>query len=158
MRVTDCRAEDGCQEVVRFKTKMDRGGIVEDIVYENITADGIASVFTFNMNALAKTWLPEEFRTRVPPEQGTPVFRNITIRNLKATNCKSAGRLAGLPQSPLHDIRLENVSIEAEDGFTIQHATGVRFTNVKLNGELVPSPLDSGSGITARVDDGAAVR
>lgn len=156
VRVSDCRAEDGCQEVVRFKTKMDRGGIVEDIVYENITADGIASVFTFNMNALAKTWLPEEFRTPVPPEQGTPVFRNITVRNLKATNCKSAGRLVGLPQSPLRDLHLENVSIEAEDGFSIQNATGVHFENVKLNGELVPSPSDSAPKITARTDDNAA--
>ena len=158
VRVSDCRAEDGCQEVVRFKTKMDRGGVVEDIVYENITADGIASVFTFNMNALAKTWLPEEFRTPVPPEQGTPVFRNITVRNLKATNCKSAGRLAGLPQSPLRDLRLENVSIEAADGFSIQNATGLRFTNVNLNGEPVPSPSDSLSKTSARVDDGASPR
>ena len=158
VRVSDCRAEDGCQEVVRFKTKIDRGGLVEDIVYENIVADGIASVFTFNMNALAKTWLPEQFRTPVPPEQGMPIFRNITVRNLKATNCKSAGRMAGLPQSPLRDIRLENVSIEAEDGFSIQNATGLRFTNVKLNGELVPSPSDSTSKTTARADDSATAR
>jgi polygalacturonase len=155
VRVIDCRAEDGCQEVVRFKTKMDRGGVVEDIVYENIFADGIASVFTFNMNALAKTWLPEQFRTPVPPEQGTPVFRNITIRNLKATNCKSAGRLIGLPQSPLRDLRLENISIEAEEGFTIQNAIGVRFDNVKLNGELIPSPADAISKTTARLDSGS---
>ena len=152
VRVTDCRAEDGCQEVVRFKTKMDRGGVVENIVYENITADGITSVFTFNMNALAKTWLPEEFRTPVPPEQGTPVFRNITIRNLKVTNCKSAGRITGLPQSPLRDILLENVSIEAEEGFTIQHAIGVRFENVKWNGKLVASPADSVGRVAARVE------
>jgi len=158
VRVSDCRAEDGCQEVVRFKTKMDRGGVVEDIVYENITADGIASVFSFNMNALTKTWLPEEFRSPVPPEQGTPVFRNITVRNLKATNCKSAGKLAGLPQSPLRDFRLENVSIEAEDGFSIQNATGMHFVNVRLNGELIPSPADSVTPTTARLDDGSGVR
>lgn len=158
VRVTDCRAEDGCLEVVRFKTKMDRGGVVEDILYENITAEGVASVFNFNMNALAKTWLPEPFRTPVPAEQGTPVFRNITVRNLKATNCKSAGKLAGLPQSPLRDLYLENVSIEADDGFFIQNTTGLRFTNVKLNGELIPSPADSTDKPGPRTDEANASR
>ena len=143
VRVSDCRAEDGCQEVVRFKTKMDRGGVVEDIVYENIEADGIASVFNFNMNALAKTWLPEAFRTPVPPEIGTPVFRDITVRNLRATHCQTAGRLVGLPESPLRDLTLENVSIDAASGFTVEHATGLKFVNVRVNGEVVSAPEDT---------------
>jgi hypothetical protein len=110
------------------------------------------------MNALTKIWLPGEFRTPVPAEQGTPVFRNITVRNLKAINCKSAGKLAGLPQSPLRDLHLENVSIEADDGFSVQNAVSMRFTNVRLNGELIPSPSDSVTPTTARLDDGAGVR
>lgn len=148
VRVSDCRADAGCEEIVRFKTKMDRGGVVEDIIYENIVADGARAVFSFNMNALARTWLPEEFRTPVPPEQGTPVFRNITVRNLKATNCRTAGRLVGLPQSPLRSLTLENVSIEAESGFTTENVIGLKFINVRLNGEPVSSPPNSVAGAT----------
>jgi polygalacturonase len=135
VRISNCRADAGCGEVVRFKTRMGRGGVVEDIVYENIVADGIARVFNFNMDAFSTTWLPEEFRAPVPPEKGTPVFRNITVRNLTAKNCVSAGMLIGLPESPLRDLKLENVTIEARRGFTVQNTVGLQFENVILNGK-----------------------
>jgi polygalacturonase len=140
VRISDCRADVGCEEVVRFKTRMGRGGVVEDVIYENITATGAARVFNFNMDAFSTTWLPEEFRTPPPTEQGTPVFRNITVRNLRATGCVAAGRLAGLPESPLRGLRLENVSIEAQRGFIIQHTRDLQFEKVVVNGELVKAP------------------
>jgi exo-poly-alpha-galacturonosidase len=143
VKIYDCKAENGCGEVVRFKTRMGRGGVVEDVLYQNIEADGVRSVFNFNMDAFTSTWLPEEFRTPVPAEKGTPVFRNIQVRNLKAKNCASAGRLVGLSESPLRDIRLENIEIEADSGFTIRNARGLRFQNVKVNGKTVTAPADS---------------
>jgi polygalacturonase len=150
VKIFNCRADNGCGEVVRFKTRMGRGGIVEDVLYENIEADGVRQVFGFNMDAFNTTWLPEQFRAPVPPDKATPVFRNIRIRNLKATNSAAAGRLIGLPQSPLRDLTLENVEIEANNGFTIRNTSGLHFENVKINGKLVPTPRE---GIT---DDGAA--
>ncbi|HVM46531.1 MAG TPA: glycoside hydrolase family 28 protein [Candidatus Acidoferrum sp.] len=143
VRVSACRANNGCSEVVRFKTRMGRGGVVEDVLYENIQAEGVRAVFNFNMDSFGTTWLPEQFRTPVPPEKGTPAFRNIRVRNLKATGCASAGRLVGLPESPLQGLRLENVDIQADSGFTIRYARGLRFDNVKLNGKPVSAPADS---------------
>ena len=145
VRISNCRADSGCGEIVRFKTRMGRGGVVEDIVYENIQAEGIARVVNFNMDALSTMWVPEEFRTAVPPEKATPIFRNITVRNLTATNCVSAGALVGLRASPLRDITLENVSIQATNGFTIRNALGLQFKNVTVNGKTVSAPSDSAS-------------
>ncbi len=150
--IHDCRADHGCGEVVRFKTRMGRGGIVEDVLYDNIVADGVRQVFNFNMDALGTTWLPEEFRTPVPPGKGTPLFRNIAVRNLTATNCGSAGRLVGLAESPLQDLRLVNVDIQAKGGFTIRNVSGLRFENVKLNGRSVTAPADA----LTRPDSGRA--
>jgi polygalacturonase len=143
VRISDCRAENGCGEVVRFKTRMGRGGVVEDILYENIQADGVRSVFNFNMEAFSTTWLPEEFRTPVPPDKATPTFRNITVRNLTAKNCAGAGHMVGLAGSPLRDIRLENVEVQARNPFVIRHALGIQFKNVKVNGKLVDPPLEA---------------
>jgi polygalacturonase len=159
VRISDCRADNGCGEIVRLKTRMGRGGVVEDVLYENIQADGVRQVFNFNMDAFGATWLPEQFRTPVPPEKGTPIFRRITARNLTAKNCGAAGHLTGLPQSPLRDITLENVNIEAKGGFTIRNALGIQFKNVNVNGKPVSPPqerrptrqadrwVDSGSGL-----------
>ena len=94
--IQDCRADRGCGEVVRFKTRLGRGGVVEDVLYENIEADGVRSVFTFNMDAFSTTWIPEAFRTPAPPEKATPIFRNLRVRHLRAVNAGAAGSLVGL--------------------------------------------------------------
>ncbi len=143
VRIRDCRADRGCEEIVRFKTRMGRGGVVENVIYENITATGTARVFSFNMDAFSTMWIPEEFRTPVSEDRGTPVFRNITVRNLKARDCESAGSLVGLAESPLKNITLENVDIRAEKQFTVRNTTGLKFNNVKLNGKTIPTPADS---------------
>jgi len=149
VQVLNCRADHGCEEVVRFKTRMGRGGVVEDVLYENIFADGARAVFSFNMDSFSTTWIPESFRAPVPDALGTPVFRNIRVRNLEAKNCASAGRLAGLAQSPLRDLQLENVSVESETGFTVRHAAGLRFQNVTWNGRLLSTPVETRSEVPA---------
>jgi hypothetical protein len=143
VRIRNCRAEQGCSEIVRFKTRMGRGGIVEDILYENIQVEGARQVFTFNMDAFATTWLPEQFRAPVPADVGKPILRDITVRNLTATNCESAGRLIGLAQSPLQNIVLENVDLGARSGFSVRHVEGLQFRNVRLNGKLIEPPPDA---------------
>jgi polygalacturonase len=135
--VRNCRADEGCEEIVRFKTKIGRGGVVENILYENITAVGTARVFNFNMNAFSTMWVPEEFTTPVPPEQGLPVFRNIVVRGLTAKNCDAAGRIAGLAESPLRNLKLENIHIEAHKDFVIENTVGLEFVNVNVNGKAL---------------------
>ena len=146
IRISDCRADNGCGEVVRLKTRMGRGGVVEDVLYENIQADGVRQVFNFNMDAFATTWLPEQFRKPAPADKATPIFRKITARNLTAKNCGAAGHLTGLAQSPLRDITLENVNIEANGGFTVRNALGIQFKNVNLNGKPVAPPQETMNG------------
>jgi polygalacturonase len=151
VRISDCLADNGCGEIVRLKTRMGRGGVVEDVIYENIQADGVRQVFNFNMDAFGTTWLPEQFREPAPAAKATPLFRRITARNFTAKNCAAAGHLTGLPQSPLRDITLENVNIEAKGGFTIRNALGIQFKNVTVNGKPVASPQETmNDGQTAK--------
>lgn len=141
VRVYNCRADGGCSDVVRFKTRMGRGGVVEDVVYENIEAENVRQVFSFNMDAFSNTWLPEQFRAPAPAALGTPVFRNITVRNLKARNCFMAGNIVGLPESPISNLKLENIEIQnAKKGFTIRNTRDLLCASVKVNGKLFSAP------------------
>lgn len=141
VRVSNCRADDGCAAVVRFKTKMDRGGTVEDVVYDNIDADDVQSVFNFNMNAHSKTWLPAAFRAMPPPDKGTPVFRDITVRHLQARNCQAAGGITGVRAIPVQNMTVEEVQIEAEDDrFAIRNAPGLRLADFTVNGKPITTP------------------
>jgi polygalacturonase len=143
VRVTDCTVDGGCFAVARFKTLMGRGGVVEDIVYDNIKADGVRSFVDFNMNALSKTWLPPEFRTPAPADKGTPIMRDITIENVTVKNAKQAGPIVGLAVSPLTNISLINDSVEAPAGFKIGHTRGLVFKNVTVNGAPVEVKADN---------------
>jgi len=146
VKIHDCRADDGCCDVVRFKTRMGRGGTVEDVVYENIQAMNVRQVFNFNMDAFATTWLPEQFREPPPADKGTPVFRNITVRNLKATNCVFAGHVVGLAESPIDGLKLENVEIQnADTGLTVQNVHRLVCKNVRVNGKLFNALSESSS-------------
>ena len=144
VKIHDCRADSGCGEVVRFKTRMGRGGVVEDIVYDNIQAEDVRQVFSFSMDAFGTTWLPEQFRVMPPASVGTPVFRNITIENLKASKCAFAGHIIGLPESPISNVKLENIEItNADKGFTVRNIHGLVCANVTVNGKLFNAPTDA---------------
>jgi exo-poly-alpha-galacturonosidase len=141
VKILNCRAEVGCEEVVRFKTRMGRGGIVENVIYDNIQADAVRQVFSFNMEAFSTMWVPEEFRAPVPQKIGTPIFRNITVRNLTVKKCLSGGRIIGLVESPILNLILQNVDIRnADKGLTIRNTRGFRCEDVKLNGKLFLAP------------------
>ncbi len=136
VHIYNCRADPGCEEIVRFKTRMGRGGVVENIVYENIIGEGIDRVFNFNMDALSSMWVPEEFRQPVPPELGTPKIRNVTVRNLKVKKSSSAGRIVGLTNSPIVNLTLENVDLEVTSGGPIiKHVHNLQSVNVVINGK-----------------------
>jgi polygalacturonase len=141
VRIHDCKADNGCVDVVRFKTRMGRGGVVEDVVYENIEADGVRQVVNFNMDAFSTTWLPEQFRAPAPADIATPIFRDITVRNVKVKNCGAAGHIVGLADSPIKNLKLQNIEIQnADKGFTLKYIRGFVCDNVTVNGKSYNVP------------------
>jgi len=57
-----------------------------------------------------------------PVTRLTPHFHDITISNVHATGAKEAAVIVGLPESPILNLRLRNVVIDAAKGATIQNA------------------------------------
>src|SRR5271166_2442741 len=57
-----------------------------------------------------------------PVQRLTPHFHNIRIENVKSVNSPWAGVIVGLPESPVTDIVLKNVNIQAEKGMQIGYA------------------------------------
>ena len=52
----------------------------------------------------------------------TPFIHEVSLENITATGAKSAGQFIGLPESPLKNFKLSNVSIEAKTGLTVRDA------------------------------------
>ena len=68
----------------------------------------------------------------------TPVFRNITIKNITCKGAAQAVFLQGLPEQNLEKINLENINIEAVNGLTCIDANGVTVKGMELITKNLP--------------------
>lgn len=128
LTVRRCRFE-GTENGIRIKSARGRGGVVENLMYEDITMKDVVGAITIT------SYYPKIPATdgaqAVTPE--TPNYRNIRIRNVKATSTGSAGVIVGLPESLVRDVVLEDVEIRAAtSGLTVRNAKGVRLRNVRV--------------------------
>ena len=99
VRVHDC-AFNGTTNGIRIKSMRDRGGIVEDIHYNNLKMTNVNPAITIN----AYYQRPPATEAAEQVTNLTPTFRNIHITNLTATCPKSAGMIVGLPESHVSGI------------------------------------------------------
>ncbi len=75
--------------------------------------------------------MPEGDVKAEPVQRLTPFFHNITIENVKSVNSPWAGVIVGLPESPVKDVVLKNVNIQATKGLQIAYAE-VAATDLKI--------------------------
>lgn len=119
---------------LRFKSQPSRGGIVENITFEDIHISGASSVFSINM----------EWRM-VPPLKPavSPLtcLRNIRFKNIRG-EAKTVGQIHGFKDAPFgpETFFFENVHIKAEKGLSIMNADDVNFEGLTLevtNGDKI---------------------
>jgi len=131
---------NGTTSGIRMKSARDRGGLVHNLTYSNITMTNVQNpVFITSFYPT----LPTDPTTdaTMPITATTPIWQNITIKNLTATGSTNAGILWGLPEEKISMLTFDNVKISANTGMEIFHASGISFIN--------------GSSVTAK--SGAAV-
>jgi polygalacturonase len=119
---------DGTDTGIRIKSNRLCGGVVENLWLQNIEMGTILTqAITMDM------WYHDKKETLAPHPGTMPVYRNIHIKNVTCQNAAQAIYLKGLPESPIHDITLENVSITAQKGSMEQYTKNIVETNVKIN-------------------------
>jgi polygalacturonase len=125
---------DGTSIGVRYKSSRTRGGQVDNITFTDLKMKNVDRVLDITSFYPPRT-LPKPGET-VPPApvtDQTPVVRHIVIRNLTAENCGDAGRIVGLPEMPLQDIVLDNVTINARTGLRIAYTTNIALDHVTVH-------------------------
>lgn len=122
---------------LRFKTTRGRGGVVEKIYVSNVRMEDIlGDAISFNMYYGGKAPLEENGgskETDIPSvTAGTPQFRDFHIENIVCRGAQRAIMLEGLPELPLRDVELRNVSIISQQGVFVTDADGIHFENVRV--------------------------
>ena len=132
--VKDCAFEN-TENGIRIKSDTRRGGIVENIVCENITMKNVNPAITFTtvyQGASAGDAKQPTVGSAAKSAENIPVYRNIRIGNLTATCPKAAGLILGLPESCISNVVLENVKISAAKPFVISNARNIQLKNVTV--------------------------
>jgi hypothetical protein len=71
--------------------------------------------------------------TKVAVDETTPIFRNIFIQDVVCNGAGRAMEFNGLPEMPIDNIRLKNITIRAKEGAVFQNVTeNVSQENVKI--------------------------
>lgn len=133
--VKNCTFED-TDNGLRIKSRRGRGGRVEDITYADCTLKNChpaISIMNYYQN-LTHGEIPKENKPE-PMTETTPRFGNITIRNVVGTSTREVGLIVGLPESPVTNMLLENLTLSGKEGLTIANARGVALKNVKVSTE-----------------------
>ncbi|MCG3120082.1 MAG: hypothetical protein ALAOOOJD_02683 [bacterium] len=145
IEVRDCTFI-GTDTGLRFKSTRGRGGIVENIYIKRIFMKDIpAAAITFNLYYSGQAPIVEpgqatglDAEQAVPVSVETPQFKNIFISDVTARGAEQAVELLGLPEMPLQNIELKNVSISAQKGLVGMNASHVKLTNVEILSQSGP--------------------
>jgi polygalacturonase len=131
---------DGTDVGVRFKSNRMRGGICEDVTFSDLVMTNVGmpiliySYYPFPLGkGLPNPPEPGKHTAAAPVTSKTPIWRRLTVRNLTATGTSaSAGLILGLPEMPVSEVLLENVSVQATNGLRIGYAKNVTLNKVRV--------------------------
>lgn len=115
----------GTDRVLRIKSRPDRGGVVENVWVEAITARDLKyEVAIINLDYSAD---PSAVTRQRPP-----LIRNITVRRVAAAGAPVAVRITGLPAAPIQNVVFEDCAIVSQRGVLATHARGLAFRRCAL--------------------------
>jgi polygalacturonase len=115
----------GTDRGIRIKSMRGRGGVVENLRFDNFVIDDATVVAV----EITGHYLAEP---REPFSERTPVFRNIAFSNLSITNARQVASIRGLEEESIRDIRFADVSATGDAGFDCDRAAGVDLRDVSV--------------------------
>ncbi|WP_149275706.1 glycoside hydrolase family 28 protein [Pareuzebyella sediminis] len=140
---------EGTNTGIRFKSAQVRGGVIENISFHDITMHNVKSPFQFELNwypeysypeipdEIPEDEIPDTWRLMTqkvtPPERGIPEFKNISLSNIEVKGATTAIYANAYAQKPMHDLRWNSISIEAEKGGEINYGKDWQMKNVTIS-------------------------
>jgi len=111
---------------LRIKSKVGRGGVIENIWFRDVVVTGLRDNPAFWLDALYAS------HTVQPATLKLTTFRNIHVENLASCGGLRSIEIGAYLEQPAENITLKNVFASAEQGLTLENATGVTLTKVNI--------------------------
>ena len=115
----------GTDNGIRIKSMRGAGGWVELVRYTDLQLTDVKNAIVLELD------YHDDNRPNFRGDPAkVPSIHDIVIENITITNAERAGKIVGLPDSPITGVLLRNVQLSARQDFRIQDAPGLRFENV----------------------------
>jgi polygalacturonase len=111
---------------LRIKSKIGRGGVIEDIWFRDIIVTGLRDKPAFWLDAFYAS------HTVTPAAATMTKFRNIHVENLASWGGVRSIEIGAYAELPAENITLENVFVSAQDGLIVENISGVTFSKVNI--------------------------
>lgn len=139
MHVSNCTFI-GTDVGLRFKSNRGRGGVVENIYISDIRMINIPThAISFDLyyggqsvSEMLESGKGNNVAKPEPVTEETPQFKNISIKNVELKGALQAVFLQGLPEMNLENIKLTDMKLEADNGFSLVDVNGVELENIEL--------------------------
>jgi polygalacturonase len=121
---------DGTTNGIRIKSRRGRGGVVENVRFDNWTMRNVGTAIVITNYYLM------EGETRGGPEPvsiRTPLFRNIAISNITIDGAGQLIDIDGLPERPIEALHIQNVMGSGKWGLTANYTDDLELHNVQLD-------------------------
>jgi len=130
---------------LRFKSAKDRGGVIEKVYVDGIRMKDIANeAILFDMS----------YDNSLETEAGSdllPQYRDFHIENVACDGASDALVIRGLPEMPVKDIHLKNLSITAARACTIEDAEQIEVVGMRVTMQSGPVwSITNSNSITLR--------
>ncbi|WP_033748530.1 glycoside hydrolase family 28 protein [Pantoea sp. NGS-ED-1003] len=151
-RVTFLNTENG----VRIKSARDRGNAIGPLIASHLTMSNVntpilvTNSYSGQAGAQGHT-LTQPIET-APLTASTPKIKGITFSDVMATKATYAMIFSGLPESPIQDVSLHNVKIDASYGVQARYVAG-KGNNVSISVKE-GSTMDKGPDATLQLNAG----
>ena len=124
----------GTEIGIRIKSGRSRGGVVENLRFDNWVID----------NPLKDGILVTNYYVRIPEEpvsERTPVFRNISISNVTVSGAPVVVDIQGLPEMPISGLRIHDLVGSGKRGLQAFNTKGLELHNIKIDAAEGPAFL-----------------
>lgn len=141
----------GTKYGLRFKSTVQRGGMIENIYLSNIEMIGVRDPFVVDLNwnpAYSTSKLPKGYDENtvplhwkkmlvpVDPAIGTPKFKNVYFENVTATGAATCIKVTGMEgRGTIDNFNFKNVSFQGKNAGIISKAQDWRFENFSVKAD-----------------------
>ena len=127
MLVRHCTFE-GSDNGIRIKSMRGAGGPVDNVRYTDLQMHNVANPILLDLN-----YTDSNRPNFTGDPTKIPSIKNILIDHVTATASQNALKIVGLPESRISGVTLQDVTITADKGFTINDADDIIFDHVNVS-------------------------